>query len=131
MRSRWALANIFKGRENATEASAWCAIALRDDSEVAARALPALVAAANKDGGWSTEKGAGSSDWTSRSALLALRVLAEQGAQSPSTSRAIKKAFEHMFDSRTEFYGSLARLLLLTIKGKQGLEYARGSALVA
>ncbi len=114
------------GHKPSTEASAWCAIALRDQSDIAEQALSALIAARNPDGGWSTEPHMLPSDWTSGPGLLALRLLQVNTAASRTTKQAIKLGLEHMFDSRTEFYGSIARLLLLALKGKEGLEYARG-----
>lgn len=116
----------FPGQKPSTEATAWCAIAMRDDAAVAESALNALIAACNADGGWSTEPKFVPSDWTSGPALLALRVLHEQSKQTRASEKAIQKGLEYMFDSRTEFYGTFARLLLLMANGKQGLEYARG-----
>lgn len=118
---------LAKHREASTEATSWCALSLRDEHDTAKRAVEFLTATQNPDGGWSTAPGAGQSDWTSGPAVLALRVLAQQkDAGTPKARTAIQKALLYMCDSRTEFYGSLARLILFMLKGREGLSYARG-----
>jgi hypothetical protein len=119
----------FHGHEPSAEATAWNGIALRDDQEISKQVVGALIRTANQDGGWSTDCGwsnapeHGRSDWTSAPALLALRILSQNSDES---DQAIRRGLVHLFDSRTEFYGSLARLLLFAIKGGDGLGYARG-----
>ncbi len=81
----------------------------------------------NQDGGWSTSPGLGKSDWTSGLALLALRILLkEEGEADAAHSVVIDKAVSYLFEARTEFYGALAKTLLLISKGDAGLNYPRG-----
>jgi len=111
-------------------------MALRNANQatVMGHAVAWLVSTQNKDGGWSTAPGAGRSDWTSGPATLALRVITSDdgdggtgsNSQRAATQRSIERALAYMFDSRTEFYGSLARLLLFAYKGASGLDYSRG-----
>ncbi|HEY9720315.1 MAG TPA: hypothetical protein V6C69_22740 [Trichormus sp.] len=115
------------GAAPSTEATAWCMLALRNGEAANKANLAAqwLIDKQNADGGWSTAPAAGKSDWTSGPALLALRIIAGENAAGQSAP-AIKRALEYMFDSRTEYYGSLARLLLFISKGPIALDYARG-----
>ncbi len=117
-----------------TEATAWCMLAVRHAApKIANLAAQWLIDKQNADGGWSTAPAAGKSDWTSGPALLALRIFGAETNSSQMEGKtrseiqpAIKRALEYMFDSRTEFYGSLARLLLFISKGPSALDYARG-----
>ena len=119
--------------EASTEASAWALIALRQDEELALAGLSYLSAAQNKDGGWSTRPNAGKSDWTTGPALLAMRILHDslelknkQSQIDGTAKEALDKGMSYLLDSRVEFYGPLARLLLLMSKGPESVEYARG-----
>jgi hypothetical protein len=115
------------GNKPATEVTAWCSIVLRNEPNFAAAAADNLIAARNEDGGWCTEPhSAGHSDWTSAAALLAVRILRSQLKQAPKLDKEIEKSLRYAFDSRTEFYGSLARMLIMASKGEKGLQYARG-----
>lgn len=110
-----------------TESTAWCSIALRHNRALSSELLKAILSQQNSDGGWSSAPGAGRSDWTSGPALLALRVLKrEQDNSGKTLDDGIKKALDYLFDNRTDFYGSVARLLLFMIKGPHGVQYARG-----
>jgi hypothetical protein len=111
------------------EATAWAALALRKEPSVAEAAARFLVSAQNKDGGWSTEPGAGRSDWNSGPAMLCLRVLAsehKQIADDGNVKRVIKSGLSHLLDSRTEFFKPVARLLMIAVRGPNALAYARG-----
>lgn len=111
------------------EATAWAALALRQESAVAEAAARFLVSAQNKDGGWSTEPGAGRSDWNSGPAMLCLRVLANEHKKigdDASVKRVIKSGLSHLLDSRTEFFKPVARLLMIAVRGPNALAYARG-----
>lgn len=111
------------------EATAWSALALRQDAAVAKAAALFLAKNQNKDGGWSTEPGAGRSDWNSGPTMLCLRLLSaehEDIAQDPSVKKAIKLGLARLLDSRVEFYQPIARLLLLMSQGPKSLAYGRG-----
>ncbi len=111
------------------EATAWSALALRQDLTVARAAAHFLANNQNKDGGWSTEPGAGRSDWNSGPTMLCLRLLAaehQEIAQSKDVKKAIKLGFARLLDSRVEFYQPIARLLLLMSQGPKSLAYGRG-----
>lgn len=111
------------------EATAWSALALREDLAVSKGAALFLANNQNKDGGWSTEPEAGRSDWNSGPSMLCLRLLAarhEEIAKSADVKKAIKFGLERLLDSRVEFYQPIARLLLLISQGPSSLAYGRG-----
>jgi len=117
------------GGQASLEATAWAALALREQKDRAKSAAFFIVGSQNKDGGDSTEPGAGRSDWNSGPAMLSLRLLSAQNdelANHPDVKRSIKKGLVHLLDSRTEFYGAVGRLILLLYKGPGALAYARG-----
>ncbi|MBS2007006.1 MAG: hypothetical protein JST01_08195 [Cyanobacteria bacterium SZAS TMP-1] len=126
------------GGDCSLEATAWSLIALRQNKEVGAAGLDYLASCQNQsDGGWSTRPGAGKSDWNSGPVLLCLRILHSiygdgdgdgDGSSKAANARrnALKAGMSHLLDSRVEFFGPTARLLLLISKGRQGLEYGRG-----
>jgi len=115
------------GESPCIEPTVYCAIARRRDSRTRKQVIEFLLANQNQDGGWSTSPGIGKSDWTSGLALLALRILfKEEGGAGPKHAAAIDKAVSYLFESRTEFYGALAKFLLLISKGDAGLNYPRG-----
>jgi len=111
------------------EATAWSLIALRQDAQVGPAGLAYLASCQNlPDGGWSTKQGAGKSDWTTGPVLLAMRLLQSiygNGGKS-DIQNSLKLGLSHLLDSRVEFYGPTARLLLLIAKGPDGLAYGRG-----
>ncbi|HEY9785979.1 MAG TPA: prenyltransferase/squalene oxidase repeat-containing protein [Candidatus Obscuribacterales bacterium] len=116
-------------KEPSTEATAWCAIALRNDAETAQQVLDFLRRTQNSDGGWSTAPGAGKSDWTASLALLSGRILTHMHQNAPWTAgmqSSLTRCSNYLFDVRTEFYRPVARLILLLIKGEASLHYARG-----
>ena len=109
------------------EPTAYCGIARRKDPAMRKQVIEFFCANQNKDGGWSTSPGLGKSDWTSGLALLALRVLCQEGGRVDAMHAAvIDKAVSYLFEARTEFYGALAKTLLLISKGDAGLNYPRG-----
>jgi hypothetical protein len=111
------------------EATAWSLIALRQNEKVSLQGLEYLAAAQNgDDGGWSTEPGAGHSDWTTGPVILSLRLLSALYSQSltPMAKHALTKGMSHLLDSRVEFFGPTARLLILLYRGPQALFYGRG-----
>lgn len=111
------------------EATAWSALALRQDVSVAKAAALFLAKNQNQDGGWSTEPGAGRSDWNSGPTMLCLRLLSaehEEIAKDSSVKKAIKLGLARLLDSRVEFYQPIARLLLLMSQGPKSLAYGRG-----
>lgn len=115
------------GESACIEPTAYCAIARRKDEKTRRQVIEFLSANQNQDGGWCTSPGIGKSDWTSGLALLALRVLLkEDGGDDPKHAAAIDKAVSYLFEARTEFYGALAKFLLLISKGDKGLNYPRG-----
>jgi hypothetical protein len=118
------------GGDCSLEATAWALLALASSNRhISDSGLDYLAANQNKsDGGWSTRPGAGRSDWTSGPVLLCLRLLsASSGEQTPATiSAAINRGMSYLLDSRVEFFGPTARLLLLISRGAEGLAYARG-----
>lgn len=143
------------GQSPSTEATAFCGIAARNEYQTSRETIKFLLDTQHQNGGWSTAPDAGKSDWTSSLGLLALRLLSDRhkielGAGAPEQEgggalkqapirgpssrdfspsdirRAENKAFEYLFDSRTEFYRPIGRLLLLLFKGESALHYARG-----
>ncbi|HEY9777961.1 MAG TPA: hypothetical protein V6C81_29635 [Planktothrix sp.] len=113
-------------KEMSTEATAWCGIALRDEQPFARKTWSRLMETRNNDGGWSTAPNMGLSDWTSGPALLCVRILNASGAGDKNSEKQIRHSLEFLFDSRTDFYPTVARLLLFAWKGREGLSYARG-----
>lgn len=115
------------GESPCIEPTVYCSIARRKDHHMRKQVIEFLCSNQNQDGGWSTSPGIGKSDWTSGLALLALRLLfKEDGGVDAKHAAAIDKAVSYLFDSRTEFYGALAKFLLLISKGDAGLNYPRG-----
>ena len=118
-------------QDPSTEATAWTAIAFSRQSkyEVAKEVSRFLVQSQNADGGWSTSPTIGKSDWSSGPATLALRLLlADKASQldEAGVKKSLKLAFNYLFDSRIDFFGPVARLLLLLYQGPAGLNYGRG-----
>lgn len=117
-----------------TEATAWAAIALCKNAEPALPALTdALRALANSQGtkgGWATRQDTGRPDWTSGPATLALRVamprLKPALASEQRLEMSSRRGLDYLLESRTDFYGPTARLLLFLTKGRAGLDYSRG-----
>ena len=117
------------GGESSLEATAWSLIALRKNEALSLAVADYLAQSQNAaDGGWSTAPGAGRSDWNSGPVLLSLRIIAGLYPQKISnrTKLAINKGLSYLLDSRIDFYGPTARLLLLLSKGPEGLAYGRG-----
>lgn len=112
------------GRDPSTEATAWCAVALRNNQAVAAKATKFLLDSQNKDGGWSSEPGCGKSDWCTGPALMALRAIASQHSDR-KVSECIRRGLDHLADSRTEFYSPMSRMLIGAVQGPEKLKYAR------
>jgi hypothetical protein len=111
------------------EATAWAALALRENVSVSKAAAIFIAKNQNKDGGWSTEPESGRSDWNSGPAVLCLRLLASQHkeiANSTTVKNAINRGLARLLDSRVEFYQPIARLLLLVSQGPKALAYGRG-----
>lgn len=109
------------------EPTAYCGIARRKDPDTRKQVIDFFCANQNPDGGWSTSPALGKSDWTSGLALLALRILfKEDGGVNAAHAAVIDKAVTYLFEARTEFYGALAKTLLLISKGDAGLNYPRG-----
>jgi Prenyltransferase and squalene oxidase repeat len=118
------------GNQPATEATAWCAISLRDGpTYIKDQVNQFLLENQNSDGGWSTGPKIGNSDWSSGPAILALRLLNTRDKTQVVGERiekALSKAFIYLFDSRIDFYGPTARFVLFLWKGQEGLSYGRG-----
>jgi hypothetical protein len=117
------------GGECSLEATAWSLIALRQEEKVSLSGLDYMAHCQNAaDGGWSTKPGAGRSDWTAGPVLLCMRLLSATYPQrsTPQIKNAVSKGLFYLLDSRVEFFGPTARLLLLMSKGPEGLAYARG-----
>lgn len=111
------------------EATAWSALALRHNLDVAKGTAQFLATNQNKDGGWSTEPAAGRSDWNSGPSMLCLRLLAaehQEIAKNQDVRKALKLGLARLLDSRVEFYQPIARLLLLISQGPKALAYGRG-----
>jgi hypothetical protein len=125
-RGHW---SYFASGEASTEATAWCGIACRH-LEVPLRrgAISFLIETQNRDGGWSTAPKVGASDWCSGPATLALRLLAKSTDYPDplAIERALKQSFGYLFDSRSDPNPPVMRLLILYLKGPQGLDYGRG-----
>lgn len=115
------------GESACVEPTAFCGMALRKKTAVHGVVSEFFCKNQNSDGGWSTSPGLGKSDWTSGLALLALRVLDKEAGQADKTrASVIDSAVKYLFDSRTEFYGWLAKALLLISQGDKGINYPRG-----
>ncbi len=112
------------------EATAWCALAMQNDESVTLNALQYLVSNQNTDGGWSTAPLEGMSDWCSALAVLALRLIPSihnyPAKVNATINDKIKRALGYLFESRTEFYRPVARLLIFLMQGAEGLQYGRG-----
>ncbi len=109
------------GRAPALEPSIWCAIACRK-LPVANLFLKNLISLQNPDGGWSSYEGAERSDWTTGVALLGLRVL---GPGTEEHRKAFERGLNFLMDNRTDWYGGLAKALVLMWKGPD-YRYPRG-----
>ncbi len=115
----------------ATEATAWCALALstaEPNSGPLIKTSEFFLTTQNNDGGWCSEPTMGSSEWGTGPALLALRLLNYDSAQSgfAKVAKAEKKAYSFLFEMRTEYYRPVARLLLLLAQGEKAMHYGRG-----
>ena len=136
-----ALANLRDSEQNgwwsyvddkgpSTEATSWCAVAMHagsDGSFDSSKTTKYLLAGQNKDGGWSTAPNCNVSDWSTAPAILALRLLNEKkNSYSTAVERSVIEGSNFLFDLRTDFYKSVARLLLFLTQGERGLNYARG-----
>jgi len=118
-----------KNGDCSLEATAWSLIALRQDAQVGPGGLEYLASCQNlPDGGWSTKKGAGKSDWTTGPVLLAMRLLQSVygNTSTAGVQSSLQRGMSHLLDSRVEFFGPTGRLLLLLSKGPEGLAYGRG-----
>lgn len=121
------------GRGPSTEATAWCAIACREDSDAAAKSLGYLLSAQNKDGGWSTVAGSEPSDWSSGLALLAVQVLQKSLTASKNRPEELLKKAEnsvkagalHLLRSRADFLSEFSKVTMFILNGAD-FDYARG-----
>jgi hypothetical protein len=102
------------------EASSWSLIALKDDSNISSSTRKFLFDSQNADGGWSTRPDAGSSDWGSTLATLAVSLTETEN------SSAYKKACQFLIEDRTEVYSQMGRILLFLVKGPKSKDYPRG-----
>jgi hypothetical protein len=113
-----------------TEATSWCAVAMHagaEDSFNASKTTEYLLSAQSKDGGWSTAPNCKVSDWSTAPAVLALRLLnTKQNSNTRAVERAVIEGSNFLFDLRTDFFRSVARLLLFLSQGQSGLDYGRG-----
>jgi hypothetical protein len=110
-----------------TESTAWCAIALKNDSEISFQVSKYLITTQNKDGGWSSCHNCGPSDWTSSVALLAL-VLSNKEKSNSNDSKWLKSVHEasnFLLDNRFEVLQSFWRMLFIITQGPE-YDYARG-----
>lgn len=119
------------GQQPSIEATAWSAIAFcqQQEHDLAKSVSEFLLQTQNADGGWSTSPKIGKSDWSSAPATLALRLLASSSnpqLASTKIKKSLKLSFSYLFDSRVDFLGPVARLLLLLYQGPTGLNYGRG-----
>ena len=127
----WCPYSFSPGQSASTEATAWAIIALSSSSKFSVKpALEFLIANQKSDGGWATGPGLGKCDWTSGPATLALRlalhVLQPQLISPRIIEQSLNKAFNYLLNLRTEFLPPVGRLLLLFLKGPNGLQYSRG-----
>jgi Prenyltransferase and squalene oxidase repeat len=118
-------------QEPSIEATAWSLIAFcqQPNDEVTKTVSGFLLRSQNDDGGWSTSPKIGKSDWSAAPASLALRLLlASQNKQLDlaGIQKSLRLAFRYLFDSRVDFFGPVARLLLLLYQGPSALNYGRG-----
>src|ERR1700722_509747 len=116
----------FPGKAASHEATAWCAIALKDDLLTAQKTIPYLLANQNNDGGWSTAPNLLPSDWVSGPVVLALRTLdlAGSGSNKSGTlvpASALKRAYRYLDDSVSERYLTTARIIIPGVDGPQAI----------
>ena len=112
-----------------TEATGWCAVAMHAGAEAsfdASKTTEYLLSQQNKDGGWATAPNCKLSDWSTAPAILALRLLNAKDISNKRVDRAVIEGSNFLFDLRTDFYKSVARLLMFLAKGESGLDYSRG-----
>jgi hypothetical protein len=112
-----------------TEATSWCAVAMHAGAKStfdASRTTEFLLSEQRKDGGWSTAPNCNLSDWSTAPAVLALRLLNAKQISNKRVDRAVIEGSNFLFDLRTDFYKSIARLLLFLAHGERGLDYGRG-----
>lgn len=103
----------YRGHSASTEPTAWCSIALRHHKQFAESAVAYLSATQNKDGGWSTAKGIGESDWTSSLAVLAIGKLSTQ----PLSNQTLLSGVEYLINHRSASYSPLASLFAYVMQG--------------
>ncbi len=121
------------GSDPSLEATVWCALALKDQPAVVRLVHDFLLQAQNKDGGWSTTPGAGSSDWNTACALIALDELTKGrqeavGSQAAKIRQALAAGSNYLIDHRANPHSLLAGLFLILVKGPASRDYPRGWA---
>lgn len=102
---------------------------MRQDESLVSASVDFLEKNQNADGGWSSQPGAGQSDWCSAPVVLCMRVLSKEPAAGKSAGKidkCIKKAFENLVESRTELYEGVRKIVMFTIFGPDSQDYARG-----
>jgi hypothetical protein len=109
------------GQAPSVEATAWCAIAMRNDEDVRASAISYLMNVQNSDGGWSSEHTFGISDWNSTLGLLSLRLLSDT-----ANDKKLKSAVQFLLDDKTDFYNPFAKVIVSILKGREFLQYPQG-----
>ena len=119
------------GRGESLEATAWCAIACRNDEKLAAQAVRHIISRQNADGGWSTapDVDGGRSDWSSGLALLALNILQRQPSIDQRLSAQIKscqeRGFKKLTAQRADVITDLTRVGMMVMQGPD-FDYPRG-----
>lgn len=111
----------------AVEATSWAIIALANEPEKIIPAVHWLIGAQGDDGGWSTCPSAQGSDWSTASALTALRIAAGTNDQIAKLAEApIKSAIAWLSDHVIDLYTPLGKVVYFLLKGESALNYPRG-----
>jgi hypothetical protein len=109
------------------EATSWAIIALSDREDKILKPVRWLVGAQGDDGGWSTCPSAQGSDWSTASALTALRISA---AAYPELGKEIeaptKAAIQWLTDHVIDLYTPLGKVVYFLLKGESAFNYPRG-----
>lgn len=109
------------GHAASIEASSWCYLALRQQSQSLEQARTFFQHKQNSDGGWSTQSNLAGSDWTSSLALLALRIL-HQDADSLLKQPCFEQGVKWLLNNQHDSLSFLTKSVLVLMNGPEVLE---------
>jgi hypothetical protein len=115
------------GHGEAMEATAWCAIACRKNHDLAAATIKHIISSQLDNGGWTTAKGIGGSDWSTAPALLTLGMLSKELGTINDTAvkSSLERGFKQLTALRTDLITDLTRVGYMVLQGAD-YDYARG-----